>query len=415
MQVKQVSLTNFRNYPDVRVEFGRGRTILIGENAQGKSNFLEAIEFAGIGKSERASHDADLIRWGAERFLIEVAFDGFGAEQTIALSFSRAKGGRNGARTVDRQLKINGVSQGSIKALLGHLVTVSFKSQDLSLLRGGPSDRRDWIDGVILRLRPAFHDVLSKYQKVVAQRNRLLKMLFDKGRLTVSDQDQLLSWDKQLASFGVQIIKQRLKLLSELLPLAQQHQSYLSGRKEALTADYLFKAAERKDEGDAADEVGPGDGNGGKAAPVFSLEHINQAEEAEVEQVLLRLLKERRGEEIARRQSILGPHRDDIVLRLNDASAVDFASQGQQRSLVLSLKLAELERLSESLQETPVLLLDDVLAELDAGRQGLLMSAVSAATQTIITTTHLAGFEPAWLEDATIYSVQSGRVSAVAG
>ncbi len=280
---------------------------------------------------------------------------------------------------------------------------------DLNLLRGGPKYRRDWIDGVILRIRPTFLDVLSSYAKVISQRNRLLKNIFESKRVTVTDQDQLLAWDKQLARFGSQIIKERMRVLSELLPRAQENQSHLSGRRESLKADYYFKAPESKEEeSDIGDTVVP------VAAPASSMTSLLAADENEIAHTLMRLLKERRREEIARKQSLIGPHRDDISLALNDSSAVTFASQGQQRSLVLSLKLAELERLTESCGESPVLLLDDVMAELDAGRQRLLMSAVGDNTQTIITTTHLAGFEPTWLEGATIYRVATGTIEKVA-
>lgn len=410
MKVRQVTVSNFRNYAEATVSLDSGKTILIGENAQGKSNFLEAIEIVSAGKSPRAARDADLIRWGADKMSIDISFERQGIEETVFFGLSAAGSVKPGSRPYERHFKVNGVTYKQSKALLGHLVIVSFKSLDLNLLRGGPKCRREWIDEVIFRLRPSFTDVASDYQKTVSQRNRLLKMLFEKRRLTVTDSEQLLAWDKQLARFGARIIKERLKLLSEILPRAALHQSHLSGKKEVLQADYLFKAPEPR-ESDEPDCSSPEvEGNGHQPEPV-SVDRLVEADEREVAIMLLRLLKERRGEELARKQSLIGPHRDDVVLRLNGASAVDFASQGQQRSLVLSLKLAELEQLTESLGERPVLILDDVMAELDAGRQQLLMSAIGKSTQTIITTTHLAGFEPSWLEDATIFSVASGKIS----
>ncbi len=410
MTVTQVSLNNFRNYSTVQVALNAGKTILLGENAQGKSNFLEAIEIASNARSSRATHDSDLILWGQDYMSLELSFLRQGEAETVSMRIAS----QPGRALLSRQVKVNGVSYGQSKALLGHLVAVSFQSQDLNLLRGGPKSRRDWIDQVILRLRPAFHDVVSSYQKVIAQRNRLLKNLCERGRLTVSDQEQLLVWDKQLARFGARIIRERLNLIAELLPVAQQHQSFLSGRKELLQADYFFKAPEpRQDQHGEPAEYGEDIPTDQSSQQPQSVNDLLQAEEAEVALMLLRLLKERRGEELARKQSLIGPHRDDIVLRLNNASAVSFASQGQQRSLVLSLKLAELERLTEALDETPVLILDDVMAELDASRQRLLLSVVGSAAQTLITTTHLSGFDSSWLEDATIYQVASGAISPV--
>jgi len=410
MQVKQVSLTNFRNYPRIRVGLALGKSILIGENAQGKSNFLEAIELAGAGRSARTSHDQELIRWGADHMRLEVVFERQGVDESVAILLQQP--GTRGSRSLNKQVLVNGVSQSSVRSLLGRLVTVSFKSQDLNLLRGGPKFRREWIDSVVLRLRPAFQEILSSYQKVIGQRNRLLKHLFEKGRITVSDQDQLLAWDRQLGRFGSQIIKERLKVLTELLPAAQTHQNHLSGQREALEADYLFRAPDpqESEENAGGPEPDANEGLQSHSSESMSAEKLCRAEEKEVAQLLVKLLKERRAEEIGRRQSIIGPHRDDINFRLNNVSAATYASQGQQRSLVLSIKLAELARITDELQEAPILLLDDVLAELDASRQALIMSAVHSDTQTIITTTHLAGFQPEWLAEATIFSVQGGSL-----
>lgn len=404
MQVKQVNLTNFRNYSNCSVALPPGKTVLIGENAQGKSNFLEAIEVVSQGNSSRAAHDTDMINWNENHFLIDLAFERAGCPESLSYQLTRKMPAKPGTRASERRIKVNGVTHGQIKYLLGHLVTVSFQTQDLNLLRGGPKYRRDWIDGMIVRLRPAFADVLSSYQKVVTQRNRLLKNLAERGRVSVTDQDELLAWDKQLARFAAAIIKARVRLIAELLPRAADKQSHLSGAKEVLDAAYLFRASERA----AGDDF---ESDCGSHTP---LAHLLEADGGTLTTTILSLTRERRGEEIARKQTLVGPHRDDIIFRLNNSSAVDFASQGQQRSLVLSLKLAELARLQEAADESPVLLLDDVMAELDAGRQGLLMSAVANASQTLITTTHLSGFAPEWLEDATIYSVSTGTVNLLA-
>src|SRR5439155_25922863 len=162
--------------------------------------------------------------------------------------------------------------------------------------------------------------------------------------------------------------------------------------------DYLFRAKETESDEDADRQLS------------MSMSAISEISEPELAATIMKLLKERRSEEIGRRQTVIGPHRDDVTFKLNDADAVTYASQGQQRSLVLSLKLAELQRISEHLDEPPVLLLDDVLAELDVMRQGLLMSAVRPDMQTIITTTHLSEFKPEWIDDAAIFDVEGGTV-----
>lgn len=396
MRVKKVSLTNFRNYKRASVELSDGRNVLIGENAQGKTNFLEAIEIISLGRSTRAQQDGDLIRTGETDMRIELVFESGGAEATA--TFALAPTDKPRTRGIERQIKVNGLTIGSAKSLRGRLVTVSFKSSDLNLLRGGPKFRRDWIDDILITLRPTYQDTMSKYLKSVAQRNRLLKLLFEKGKVSVEDQNQLRVWDEQTARFGATIIKQRLHLLNDLLPRAERHQEHISGKREKLTAEYVFRAKESKDDDEQTE------------TDSVSADKIVEQPEAELATSLMLLMKQRRYEEIARRQTLCGPHRDDIKFSLNGADAVEFASQGQQRSLVLACKLAELERVQENLSEPPILLLDDVLAELDLNRQGLLMSLVKNDTQTLITTTHVTGFKPEWVEGARFLDVFDGNV-----
>lgn len=425
MRVTKVTLTNFRNYEESSVDLGDSRNILIGENAQGKTNFLEAIEIVSLARSTRAQSDLDLILRKADLMRIDVAFVSGGVSTEVSYSAMRSTKPRT--RGVERQVKVNGLTLGSAKALRGRLTTVSFKSADLNLLRGGPKFRREWIDDILITLRPAYQDTMSKYQRSVAQRNRLLKQIFERGRVSVSDQDQLKVWDEQVARFGASIIKQRLALLSELLPKAERHQEHISGKREKLSAQYIFRAREQSDESgenneeqrahgyDTRQDGSAQDGSAQDHIPeTISTDQILNLPEAELAQSLIKLMKERRAEEIARKQTLCGPHRDDIKFSLNDFDAVEFASQGQQRSLVLACKLAELERVTEFLNEPPILLLDDVLAELDLNRQGLLMSLVQDDMQTLITTTHVSGFRPEWLKEALILHVNNGRITPIA-
>lgn len=400
MRVHKVTVKNFRNYQHAAVDLSAGRNILIGENAQGKTNFLEAIEIASRGKSSRAQSELDLIRQGESAMLVEVQFEARGVSETVGLSLR--SGNTTCTRSLEKQYHVNGLTQSTARSVKGRLVTVGFKSEDLYLLRGGPKYRRDWIDSILSTLRPTFDKAASKYQKVVTQRNRLLKTLFEKGRLTVTDQDELKVWDTQLAQLGAWIIKQRLQLLARLLPEAEKFQEHISGKRERLTATYTFTIEESEEQDESEDD--------GQSIAIVSGAAVEASEEA-IASALLRRLRQRRAEEIARKQTLAGPHRDDINFCLNATSAVDFASQGQQRSLVLSLKLAELEEVRALLDEPPVLLLDDVLAELDLLRQGLLMSLINEDMQTIITTTHLDGFQPAWLHGALILKVSDGAVA----
>lgn len=399
MRVLSVRLQNFRNYVSGSVELAPARNVIIGQNAQGKSNLLEAIELVSTGKSNRASSDRELVRWNEINASIEVAFESNGSEENLAIAWGQKSDGK-----AKKDVKVNGILQPSTRSLLGRLVTVSFSTVDLDLLRGTPKFRREWLDDISVRLRPAFHDTLTNFNRTVQQRNKLLKSLAEKGKVTVSDQDELVVWDTQMARFGAQIIKTRMYVLDQLLPQAQIHQSHLSRQEESLSAGYLFRS-KRHSEDD--------DGDGEEASPMVSIDELRDMDEPAVAKLMSRLMKERRGEEIRRKVSLIGPHRDDIEFTLNRASATTFASQGQQRSLVLSLKLAELKLIADRIREKPVFLLDDVLAELDSCRQALLMSAVTDDMQTIITTTGLSVFQTDWLSSARVLEVERGAVAAL--
>lgn len=368
-----------------------GRNVLIGENAQGKTNLLEAIELIANGRSDRAGSDRELILRGQSQALVEVSYQSEGIAETASLTFTAGE-------RISRKARLNGVSQPASKKI-SRLTTVSFKSSDLNLLRGGPKFRRDWLDELAAKLRPGHFDLSHRYEKVLQQRNRLLKQFFEKGRLGGSDLDQLRVWDEQIARLGAAIVKQRVHVFMLLLPLAETFQAELSGRREVLNASYLFRQPEPDSQSQENESVAE-----------LDVAQLNAMAEVDLARLLLRNLKLRRGEEIARKQTLSGPHRDDIAFFLNDFSATAFASQGQQRSLVLALKLAELKLVRERLEEPPLLLLDDVLAELDLGRQGMLMKLVAADMQTLITTTHLDGFRPEWIDGAQIVEIVNGEI-----
>lgn len=390
MRVSRVTVRNFRNYKSAALDLHDGRNVLIGENAQGKTNLLEAIELIASGRSDRSSSDRELIYRGENQALIEVSYHSAGYSETACLLLTAAE------RT-SRKAKINGVIQSGSRRF-ARLTTVSFKVSDLDLLRGGPKHRRDWLDQLVCKLRSSHFELTSRYDKIIQQRNRLLKLFFEKqGRLTGSDIDELRVWDKQLAQYGSQIIKQRVHVLAQLLPLAELHQAEISGSRERLTAQYIFKTDEMETELDGE-------------ATVIGIDQLSEMAERELEQIILSQLKKRRSEEIARKQTVCGPHRDDVRFALNDFAATAYASQGQQRSLVLALKLAELKLVTARLEEPPLLLLDDVLAELDLGRQGMLMQLVNSEMQTLITTTHLDGFRSEWLSGAKVVTVKAGEI-----
>lgn len=409
VQVKKITVRNFRNYQGATLDLSPRRNILIGENAQGKTNLLEAIEIIANGRSDRATSDRELIAMGQSETMIELVYEAKsmqGISETVSLIVSQGE-------RLSRKVRINGLPQSAqnraqigVGRALCRLTTVSFKAQDLSLLRDGPKYRRDWLDLLALKLKPGHNDLLTKYEKVVAQRNRLLKTFFEKGSLAVSDQDELKVWDKQLSYYGALVIKSRVDALETAIPEAETFHAGISGLREKLKCNYIF----RQKEIDHSEADSSNDDAGQAADKSIGTSEIFAMEAKELALIIMKNLRLRRSEEIARRQTLTGPHRDDVSFDLNDMAATAYASQGQQRSLVLALKLAELKLVSQVLDEPPLLLLDDVLAELDLLRQGTLMQMVSEEMQTLITTTHLSGFRPEWLAGAQIVEVAGGTL-----
>jgi len=409
VQVKKITVRNFRNYQAATLDFSPRRNILIGENAQGKTNLLEAIEIISTGRSDRATTDRELIAAGQSETMIELVYEAKsmqGLSETVNLVITQGE-------RLSRKVRVNGLPQSAQNRPSGRalcrLTTVSFKAQDLSLLRDGPKYRRDWLDLLALKLKPAHNDLLTKYEKVVAQRNRLLKTFFEKGSLAVSDQDELKVWDKQLSYYGALVIKSRVDALESAIPEAETFHAGISGLREKLRCNYIFRQKEI-DPGGLAEGDANADNEGQAADKSFGTAEIFAMEAKELALIIMKNLRLRRAEEIARRQTLTGPHRDDVSFDLNQMAATAYASQGQQRSLVLALKLAELKLVSQVLDEPPLLLLDDVLAELDLLRQGSLMQMVSEEMQTLITTTHLSGFRPEWLAGAQIVEVSGGTL-----
>ena len=366
MFLKTLELRHFRNYEHQRVEFTAPKTILLGENAQGKSNLLESVELLATLKSHRTSRDLDLIQ------------DGFAAAH-ISAAVSRDVGYADlamilrdkGRRTVSR----SGEKLRRQMDFLGALNAVQFSSLDLDLVRGGPGVRRDWLDILLMQLEPIYAYILGQYQQALRQRNALLKQAEPPP-----DQAQLALWDAQLAALGTRVIRRRSRGLARLAPIAQRWHSAISGKTEDLLLDYAPNVPLTEDDP--------------QSIQAAFLEKIQQRAIAERHQ----------------HTSLVGPHRDDIAFTINATPARQYGSQGQQRTLVLALKLAELELIETVVGEPPLLLLDDVLAELDLKRQNQLLEVIGDRFQTLITTTHLGAFDADWLDRSQICTVKAGQI-----
>lgn len=358
MKLVRLGLKNYRNCENILLDFSKQKTLIIGKNAQGKTNILESIYMLSDLKSPRTSTMTDMIRFSSNAFEINAQVEKNSTDIELDVSYNSEK---------KRELKLNKVKT-TPKNFKSVVKTVLFSTKDLLLLRGAPQDRRDWLDRAISQIYPAYDERLSKYEKIRIQKNNLLKN-------EVVDETLLDIYNDQLVITGANIIFLRKKFLKEIEKIASA--------KHKLISDTEF----------------------------FSLAYTCPANEIEeISSYLKTELSSRRAEELARRQSCVGPHRDDIELKINGVDAVKFASQGQQRTLVLSLKLGELEIIKEKTGYSPILLLDDVLAELDETRQNYLLKSIEQGVQTIITSVDTLLFDEEFLKDVQIYSIESGRV-----
>jgi len=393
MYLKLLHLRQFRNYQEQSVQFQAAKTVLVGDNAQGKSNLLEAVELLALLRSHRPSRDRDLIRSG-EAIAQITAHLHRESSGTLELSLTLRHSGR-------RTVALNGETLRRQLDFLGNLNVVQFSSLDLDLVRGGPEHRRQWLDSLLIQLEPVSAHLLQQYQQVLRQRNALLRKIkgdradipppqfqgiddalqAQSSFLPAPPTAQLALWDAQLAAIGTRVIRRRSRMLQRLAPLAQDWHREISGHQEDLQVSY---------------------------APSVPMP---QDDPAVIQQAFLSKIRERAIAELHQGTSLVGPHRDEVEFAINQTSARQFGSQGQQRTLVLALKLAELSLIESIIGEPPLLLLDDVLAELDLHRQNQLLDAIQDRFQTLITTTHLGSFDARWLQSAQIFTVTAGHLS----
>jgi DNA replication and repair protein RecF len=382
MFLQHLHLQNFRNYSAQSVAFSAPKTILLGDNAQGKSNLLEAVELLATLKSHRTSRDRDLVKEGTDLGCVKAQLQRDLGVSELSLVLRGA--GR-------RSAVVNGETLKRQQDFLGHLNAVQFSSLDIDLVRGGPGGRRIWIDTLLTQLEPVYAYILQQYHQVLKQRNAFIKQQTAadpqfraaegagvKPALPASAQAAI--WDAQLATAGTRVIRRRSRVLNRLIPLAQSWHQSISGGGEQLTIAYQPNVPMLEDD------------------------------PALIQQAFLEKIQSRAVAEFHQHTSLVGPHRDDIDFVINQTPARQYGSQGQQRTLVLSLKLAELELIEAVIGEPPLLLLDDVLAELDLTRQNQLLETIQDRFQTLITTTHLGSFDAQWLKSSQILTVEQGAL-----
>lgn len=375
MQLRRIALSSFRNYDELDLGFTSGLNIFVGNNAQGKTNLLEAIYLLSLGRSFRTTDDVDLIGWNKQLARVRAEVERETGEARIDIMLRRDG---------PKQVRVAGEKLNRIADLIGTVNTVIFAPDDLQLVKGSPGMRRRFLDAEIAQISPLYRHHFLRYQRILRQRNNLLKSI----RAREAPKSVLEPWDVQLVTEGVIVAVKRAETVRRLATWAKKVHGELTGGRERLNLVYRpFFAAENE-------------------MPIADWESRGYVHDR-----FERAMTERRGEELARAVTLVGPQRDDIAFMIGDVDARSFASQGQQRSAVLATKLAEIEFFKEEIGEYPILLLDDVMSELDDDRRAYFLNHVSGRVNTFITTTNVRSFKPSVLNTASVFEIQRGTVS----
>ena len=388
MLIKHISLANFRNYETAEVSFSPGVNLLVGPNGQGKTNLVEAIRYLSTLSSHRVAGYLPLIRHAQpeiEQAVIRVLATHDGRDALLEVELNRSSPNR---------ARINKANATRLRDILGYVNTVTFAPEDLDIVKKDPSNRRAFIDELLVQVSPRFAGVFTDYERVLRQRNTLLRT----ARQTSAKGTALSTldaWDESLVKFGAEIVAARVALVDRLRPLlteAYQSIAIANNEPRILTKSSLVGAT-------LVDEDDTG-----------ALENIESSDVAEVEELFRAKLAQIRQNELDRGITMVGPHRDDLVLMLSDLPAKGYASHGESWSFALGLRLASISLLrSETRSGDPILILDDVFAELDAGRRSRLAELVANNEQVIITAA-VGEDVPAELK-ARVFEVAAGEVS----
>lgn len=383
MLIKELVLSEFRNYPTLRLEPGSGLNVLVGPNGHGKTNVLEAISILTTSRSFRASRETELIRFessGENTGLPEGASARLAAEieRTARpdISLEVVVGSTPGEKKL---VRVNGVRHPKIAEMIGQLNSVFFCVQDLEIVRGDPEQRRRFLNMEISQVSPRYIHHHSLYRRVLEQRNRLLRDA--RGQWRRLPPEALAAWNEQLAHYGATLITKRAEFIDRLSPIANEIHAQLTNQSVQLSINYLPNVR-----------------------PAQNLEETATAEN------FLEALCEVSADEAARGVTLVGPQRDDLQFLLGSADAKLFGSQGQQRTIALALKLAEFRLVQAYISEPPVMLLDDVFSDLDDARRKQILAFVDGECQTFLTCTNLRSFGRETLTEASVWEVSEGTL-----
>ena len=360
MIIKSIELADYRNYDSLKIQFDKGTNILYGDNAQGKTNILEAIYLSATTKSHKGSKDREIVHFDKEEAHIRTYLEKEGIETRVDMHLRKSK---------SKGIAIDGQKIKKAADLLGLCNVVFFSPEDMGIIKNGPSERRRFVDMELCQLDSFYLYNLNHYNKIVNQRNKLLKDMFMNPQL----KETLNIWDMQLVSFGTKMIERRRLFVEQLNEIIYEIHKKLSGGKEELRIQY---------------------------EPDVDIDEFEKK------------LISHQDRDIKTKMTSVGPHRDDFSFLAGNVDIRKFGSQGQQRTAALSLKLSEIELVKKLTKDTPVLLLDDVLSELDSNRQNYLLNSIGDI-QTIITCTGLEEFVNNRFEINRVFKVSNGTVTCM--
>ena len=354
MYIEKIKLNNFRNYENLEINLNENINIIYGDNAQGKTNILEAIFLSSLGKSFRTNKEKEMIKFNSEKLLVEIFYQKKDRDGKVKIEIGNKK-----------QISLNGIKIKKLSELLGNINIVIFTPDDINILRDGPAKRRRFLDMMIGQLRPNYVYNLNMYLKTIEQRNNYLRQIREESK----PEEMLEIWDEKLAEYSEKIYNYRKEFIEKILNKINEIHSGITDEKETLEIEYLSNCA-RKDE-------------------------------------YLKILKERRKLDIIKGFTTKGVHRDDFVIYINGKEVNIYGSQGQNRTVVLSLKLAELNVIYDEIGEYPVFLLDDFMSELDEKRRKNFLNNIKD-TQVILTGTEKINLTNL---EYNLYNVKNGNIA----
>lgn len=361
MYIKSLVLNNFRNYEKLNIDLIKGINIFNGDNAQGKTNVIESIYYCSIGKSHRTNKDKELVKWNNEEAYIRLYVCRDRIDKKIEIKiFKEGKKGIN----------VNSIKLKKLSELFGIFNAVIFSPEDLKIVKDSPGYRRKFLDIELSKLKGKYYYELSQYHKVLEERNALLRSRNKKAL------DMLDIYDMQLSKYGNYIIEQRINYLEKLNVIGNSIHGDITSKKENIEFKYITSITDNEN----------------------------------IEAALLENFTKNRKKDIEKCMTSIGPHRDDFYIAINGIDTRSYGSQGQQRTAVLTIKFASLSILKEYTGETPVLLLDDVLSELDISRQKYILNSINDI-QTIITCTGMSEIRNNLVDDYKIFNVKDGKVT----